>query len=97
MLSDYDVSDLTRGRSEVTARLTGADFAHQMKWPVDEAYPGGGGGQDDAGQPNIHKIGSLYEVVEPTKARCIVRRLEFHYTPNTAVGSIPSRVCLRNG
>ena len=30
---------------------------------------------------NTHKLGSLYDAFEPTEARRIARRLEFHYTP----------------
>ncbi len=30
---------------------------------------------------NTHKFGSLYEAFEPSEARRIARRLEFHYTP----------------
>ncbi len=66
---------------EVTERRTMVDFAHQMKWLVDEAYP-------DAivicvvlDNLNTHKIASLYETFEAAEARRIARRLEFHYTP----------------
>ena len=30
---------------------------------------------------NTHKPGSLYEAFEPSEARRIAKRLEFHYTP----------------
>lgn len=30
---------------------------------------------------NTHTIGAFYEVFEPERARSIVRRIEFHYTP----------------
>lgn len=30
---------------------------------------------------NTHTIGAFYEVFEPERARAMVRRLEFHYTP----------------
>ena len=30
---------------------------------------------------NTHKMGSLYEAFEPSEARRIARRLEFHHTP----------------
>ena len=30
---------------------------------------------------NIHTIGAFYEVFEPARARAIVSRIEFHYTP----------------
>lgn len=30
---------------------------------------------------NTHTMGAFYEVFEPSRARALVRRLEFHYTP----------------
>ena len=33
-----------------------------------------------------HTPAALYETFAPAKARRILRRLEFHFTPNTAVG-----------
>ena len=30
---------------------------------------------------NTHTIGAFYEVFEPDRARSLVRRIEFHYTP----------------
>lgn len=30
---------------------------------------------------NTHTIGAFYEVFEPERARSLVRRIEFHYTP----------------
>ena len=66
---------------EVTERRTAVDFAHQMKWLVDEAYPDAGVIRLVMDNLNTHKLGSLYETFEPAEARRIARRLEFHYTP----------------
>ena len=33
------------------------------------------------GQPNTHKLAALYEAFEPSEARRILERLEFHFTP----------------
>ena len=67
---------------EVTERRTAVDFAHQMKWLVDEACPDAGANPAGDGQRlNTHKLGSLYKAFEPAEARRIARRLEFHYTP----------------
>ena len=52
------------------------DFAEQMKWLVDEAYPDAGTIRVVLDNLNIHKLGSLYE---PSEARRIARRLEFHH------------------
>ena len=66
---------------EVTQRRTAIDFAEQMKWLVDEAYPDAGTIRLVLDNPNNHKFGSLYEAFEPSEARRIARRLELHYTP----------------
>ena len=60
------------------------DFAKQMRWLVDEAYPDAKVVRvvlDNLNTLNTHKFGSLYEAYEPVEARRIARRLEFHYTP----------------
>ena len=66
---------------EVTERRAAVDFAHQMRWLVDEAYPDVGTIRVVLDNLNTHKFGSLYEAFEPSEARRIARRLEFHYTP----------------
>ena len=66
---------------EVTERRTARDFAHQMKWLVDEAYPDAHVVRLVLDNLNTHKLGSLYDAFEPVEARRIARRLEFHYTP----------------
>ena len=57
------------------------DFAEQMRWLVDEAYPDARAVRVALDNLNTHKMGSLYEAYEPVEARRIARRLEFHYTP----------------
>ncbi len=66
---------------EVTERRTAVDFAEQMRWLVDEAYPDAKVVRVVLDNLNTHKFGSLYEAYEPVEARRIARRLEFHYTP----------------
>lgn len=66
---------------EVTQRRTMRDFAHQMKWLVDCAYPQTEVVRVVMDNLNTHKPASLYEAFEPVEARRILRRLEFHYTP----------------
>jgi DDE superfamily endonuclease len=65
----------------VTARRTMLDFAHQMKWLVDEQYPEAEVIRLVLDQLNTHKPASLYEAFTPEEARRIRRKLEFHYTP----------------
>lgn len=66
----------------VTDRRTGRDFAHQMKWLVDKGYPEAEVVRVVLDNLNTHGRAALYETFEPTEARRIARRLEFHYTPN---------------
>jgi hypothetical protein len=66
---------------EVTEHRTMKDFAHQMKWLVDEQYPQAEVIRVVLDNLNTHKPASLYETFEPTEARRILRKLEFHHTP----------------
>ena len=66
---------------EVTERRTAVDFAHQMKWLVDKAYPDAEVVRLVMDNLNTHKFGSLYEAFAPSEARRIAKRLELHYTP----------------
>ncbi len=67
---------------EVTERRTAVDFAHRMKWLVDEAYPDATVIRLVLDNLNTHKPGSLYEAFGASEARRIAKRLEFHHTPN---------------
>lgn len=66
---------------EVTERRTAQDFAHQMKWLVDEIYPQADVVRLVLDNLNTHRPASLYKTFEPAEARRIARKLEFHYTP----------------
>jgi len=66
---------------EVTERRTAQDFAHQMKWLVDEVYGEAEVVRVVLDNLNTHRTASLYETFEPAEARRIAKRLEFHYTP----------------
>jgi hypothetical protein len=66
---------------EVTEQRTMIDFAHQMKWLVDEKYPEAEVIRIIMDNLNTHKPASLYEAFEPAEARRILKQLEFHYTP----------------
>ncbi len=65
----------------VTERRTLVDFAQQMKWLVDEAYPEAEVVQVVLDNLNTHRPAALYEAFPPAEARRILKRLEFHYTP----------------
>ena len=65
----------------VTQRRTMQDFAHQMRWLVDGAYPEISVVRVVLDNLNTHRTASLYETFPPAEARRIARRLELHYTP----------------
>jgi len=65
----------------VTERRTARDFAHQMRWLVDEAYPDVPVVRVVLDNLNTHRKASLYETFPAVEARRIARRLEFHHTP----------------
>ena len=66
---------------EATERRTKVDFAHQMRWLADEAYPEAEVVRVVLDNLNTHRKASLYEAFPAAEARRIARRLEFHYTP----------------
>ena len=65
----------------VTERRTMEDFAHQMCWLADVAYPEAEKVRVVLDNLNTHSPASLYEAFEPKEARRVIQRLEFHYTP----------------
>ena len=87
----------------VTERRTIEDFAQQMRWLVDEAYPDVPLVRVVLDNLNTHRKASLYQTFPPVEARRIARKLEFHFTPKHGSWlnmaeiefSIFSRSCLR--
>ena len=79
------------------------DFAHQMRWLVDEAYPDAPVVRVVLDNLNTHRMASLYETFPAAEARRIVKRLEFHHTPKHASWlnmaeiefSVLTRACLK--
>ena len=65
----------------ITKQRTMRDFAHQMRWLVDEAYPHVPVIRVVLDNLNTHRRTSLYETFPPAEARRIAKRLEFHFTP----------------
>ncbi len=66
---------------EVTGRRTAVDFAQQMQWLVDQAYPDAAVSWLALDNLNTHKPGSLCESFAPSEARRTAKRLELHHTP----------------
>ena len=87
----------------ITERRTMQDFAHQMRWLVDEAYPQIPVIRVVLDNLNTHRTASLYETFPAVEARRIAKRLEFHHTPKHGSWlnmaeiefSVLSRSCLR--
>ena len=87
----------------VTRRRTMTDFAHQMLWLVDEAYPETPVVRVVMDNLNMHRPASLDETFPAPEARRIAKRLEFHYTPKHGSWlnmaeiefSVLSRSCLK--
>ena len=87
----------------ITERRTMVDFAHQMRWLVDVAYPDATIIRVVLDNLNTHRKASLYETFPAAEARRIVKRLEFHHTPKHASRlnmaeiefSVLSRACLK--
>ena len=66
---------------EDTERRTKLDFAHQMRWLVDVAFPDAEYIDVILDNLNTHTYAALYEAFEPAEARRLARKLVFHYTP----------------
>ena len=65
----------------MTGRRTMEDFAHQMRWLSDVAYPEVEKVRVVLDNLNTHRPASLYEAFKPKEARRVIQWLEFHYTP----------------
>jgi len=65
----------------ITERRTKMDFAHCMRYLVDELFPRADKIVLVLDNLNTHTPAVLYEVFEPAEAKRIRDRLEFHYTP----------------
>jgi DDE superfamily endonuclease len=87
---------------EVTMQRTMPDFAHQMRWLVDDRYPDAKVIRVVVDHLNTHRPAALDETFAPAEARRILKKLEWHYTPKHASWlnmaeielSLVSRQCL---
>jgi len=70
-----------RRYAEALARRTKKDWAHQIKWLLDEEYPTEKKVIAVMDNLNTHTIASLYEAFPPEEAFRLAGRLEIHYTP----------------
>lgn len=65
----------------VTERRTRTDFAEQLRYLVEDRYPDVEYVRLVVDNLNTHVPAALYETFPPERARAILDRLEFHYTP----------------
>ena len=66
---------------EMTEHRTKIDYAHCIQWLVETVYPHADYVRIVQDSLNTHTAAALYEAFEPAKARRILQRVEFHYTP----------------
>lgn len=69
---------------EVTDRHTKLDFAEQMKYLVDKAFPEAEKIRVVMDNLSTHSRGALYDRFAPEEAARILKKLEFHFTPKHA-------------
>jgi len=87
---------------QVTDQRTMIDYAHCMKYLVDEKYPDVDVVRIVQDNLNTHTPASLYKAFPPEEAHRILQRLEFNYTPKNGSWlniaeielSVLSRQCL---
>jgi len=67
--------------AEALPRRTKIDWAHQVKWLLDDQYPDAEKVVLVMDNLNTHTISSLYEAFPPEEAFRLAQRLEIHFTP----------------
>jgi hypothetical protein len=67
--------------AEAFPRRTKIDWAHRVKWVLDNQYPDAEKVILVMDNLNTHVISSLYEAFPPEEAFRLSQRLEIHYTP----------------
>jgi transposase len=65
----------------VTEQRTKVDYAHAMRYLVDDLFPEAEVVVVVQDNLNTHTPAVLYEAFEPAEAKRVLDRLEFHYTP----------------
>ena len=67
--------------AEAFERRTKKDWAHRVKWVLDNQYPDAEKVVLVMDNLNTHVISSFYETFPPEEAFRLAQRLEIHYTP----------------
>lgn len=63
------------------ARRTKIDWAHEIRWLLEDVYPLAPKICLVSDNLNTHVLSSLYEAFPPQKARELAKRLDMHHTP----------------
>jgi hypothetical protein len=66
---------------QVKERRTAPDYAHIIRWMLDEVHPEAQTVVLVQDNLNTHGPHSLYEAFAPEEARRLIERIEWHYTP----------------
>ncbi len=66
---------------QVTERRTAKDFAEVVRWLVEDVHADAEKVVLVCDNLNTHRPASLYEAFPPEQARCLLDRIEWHYTP----------------
>jgi hypothetical protein len=67
--------------AQVTERRTAKDLAEVLRWLAEDVHPDARRLVLVTDNLNTHGPGCLYEALEPSRARRIAERLEWHHTP----------------
>jgi len=67
--------------AQALPRRTKVDWAHNIKWLLDEQYPDAEKVFLVEDNLNTHSLSSLYEAFPPAEAFRLAQRLEMHFTP----------------
>jgi len=67
--------------AHIRERRTAVDFAHEIRWLLEEVYPDVDVVTLVCDNLNTHTAASLYEAFDAPTARRLARRLDIHYTP----------------
>jgi len=67
--------------AQASPRRTKKDWAHYIRWLLNEQYPKAEKVLLVMDNLNTHTISSLYETFPPEEAFCLAQRLEIHHTP----------------
>lgn len=69
------------GYAHARERRTKVDWAHEIRWLLNDVYPEAKKVRLVSDNLNTHVLSSLYEAFPAPEARALAKRLEMHHTP----------------